>query len=95
VSVGKAIIKISANYAFRIKTFPNQGDKGMMRIIETVLPACNSAESQDDKFDSSALIHNILLMVPDYALIPSRLPLRFDLVACGTISVDRTSRRNT
>ena len=53
-----------------------------MRIIETVLPACNSAESQDDKFDSSALIHNILLMVPDYALIPSRLPLRFDLVAC-------------
>jgi hypothetical protein len=60
-----------------------------MRIIETVLPACNSAGSLDDKFDSSALIHNILRTVPDYALIPSRLPLRFDLVACRTIEIDR------
>jgi len=53
-----------------------------MRIIETVLPACNSAGPPDDKLDSSALIHNILQTVPDYALIPSRSPLRFDLVAC-------------
>ena len=77
------------------QNLPNQGDKGMMRIIETVLPMCNSTESQDDKFDSSALIHNILLIVLDYALIPSRLPLRFDLVACGTIEIDRNARRNS
>ena len=47
----------------------------MMRIIETVLPMCNREPAQGDKFDSSALIHNILLLMLDYALIPPRLPL--------------------
>jgi hypothetical protein len=47
----------------------------MMRIIEIVLPMCNLSPFQADKFDSSALIHNILLTRPDYALIPPRLPL--------------------
>jgi hypothetical protein len=47
----------------------------MMRIIESMLPMCNFSPSQPDKFDSSALIHNILLARPDYALIPPRLPL--------------------
>jgi hypothetical protein len=47
----------------------------MMRIIETVLPMCNRELTKADKFDSSALIHNILLNVLDYALIPTRLPL--------------------
>jgi hypothetical protein len=47
----------------------------MMRIIETVMPMCNREPALIDKLDSSALIHNILLMVLDYALIPARLPL--------------------
>ena len=47
----------------------------MMRIIESVLPMCNLEPETGDKFDSFALIHNILLTVLDYALIPPRLPL--------------------
>jgi hypothetical protein len=47
----------------------------MMRIIETVLPMCNRESTQAAKFDCSSLIHNILLLPVDYALIPPRLPL--------------------
>jgi hypothetical protein len=47
----------------------------MMRIIESVLPMRNLEEFLNDKLDSSALIHNILQSVPDYALIPHALPL--------------------
>jgi len=47
----------------------------MMRIIESVLPMRNLEGCCGNKSDSSALIHNILQSVPDYALIPHALPL--------------------
>jgi hypothetical protein len=49
--------------------------KGMMRIIEIVLPVRNLEYFLADKLDSTSLIHKILSTTPDYALIPPRLPL--------------------
>jgi hypothetical protein len=49
--------------------------KGMMRIIEIVLPTRNLQPHPLDKLDSTALIHNILQSALEYALIPPLVPL--------------------
>jgi hypothetical protein len=66
----------------------------MMRIIEIMLPVRNLEYILADKLDSTALIHNILTGVPDYALIPSPLPLTIRPSGVSSGSFDRESRHN-